>query len=91
MSSDIGNVDCVNAVDFYLKSSSGAIKIQLHKVTIDRGMSWDQAFNAYKKSVEQYSSDLKEFGFYVNSMVRLDLRQRFKTFVDLFLVSETYD
>jgi len=52
-----------------MKSSSGAIKIQLHKVSIDRGMSWDQAFNCLSKSLKENRVDRNEGGFYVTSSV----------------------
>jgi hypothetical protein len=54
-----------------MKSSSGAIKIQLHKVSIDRGMSWDQAFSCFSKSLKENRVDRNEGGFYVNSSVCL--------------------
>ena len=70
MSSGVGNVEQKEKSDFFLKSSSGAIKIQLHKVAIDRGMSWDQAFSAYNKSLTENMSDTKDVGFYVTTQVR---------------------
>ncbi|CAG2101520.1 unnamed protein product, partial [Medioppia subpectinata] len=67
LSSDVGNVQRVNDTDYYLKSSSGAIKIQLHNVSIDRGMSWDQALTSYKNSCLEYANDKQDFGFYISS------------------------
>ncbi len=64
-----------------MKSSSGAIKIQLHKVSIDRGMSWDQAFNCLSKSLKENRVDRNEGGFYITSSVclKFSLNEKFLT------------
>lgn len=77
LSSDVGNVERISDTNFFLKSSSGAIKIQLHKVAIDRGMSWDQAFSIFSKSISENRNDRKEGGFYITSNVRLICKLKF--------------
>jgi hypothetical protein len=65
LSSEIGNVNHISEESYFIKSSSGAIKIQLHTVSIDRGMSWDNALKCYNQSKEENIN----CDFYLNSSV----------------------
>ena len=69
LSSDVGNVQKLNEENFILKSSSGAIKIQLHTVLIDRGLSYEKAHNMYLQAIEEDDYFKDDIGFYVFNSV----------------------
>lgn len=64
-SSEVNKVNRLSVESFFLKSSSGTIKIQLHHVMIDRGMSWDAAYNSWTQCKTQME------GFYMINSVSI--------------------
>ena len=60
LSSHMGNVQRLDHRVFYTKHSTGITQIELHKVGVDRGMSWEEAKAKYDfcKTPEE--------GFYIN-------------------------
>ncbi|KPM11668.1 strawberry notch-like protein [Sarcoptes scabiei] len=67
LSSEVGNVENLNQENFLMNASNGAIKIQLHTVLIDRGLTWERAENMYKQAIEQDDYFRAEIGFYVSN------------------------
>lgn len=67
LSSDVGNVQKLNEENFIMKSSSGATKIQLHTVSIDRGLHYEKAINMYQQAIEEDDYFKDDIGFYVSS------------------------
>lgn len=66
----MGNVQKLNEENFIMKSSSGATKIQLHTVSIDRGLHYEKAINMYQQAIEEDDYFKDDIGFYVSSSVR---------------------
>lgn len=56
-----------------MNSASGAIKIQLHTVQIDRGLNYERAENMYKQAVEEDDYFKDEIGFYISKTVNITL------------------
>lgn len=67
LSSEVGNVQKLNQENFIMKSASGAIKIQLHTVAIDRGLPFERAENMYKQAIAEDDYFKNEIGFYVSN------------------------
>lgn len=54
---------------FILKSASGATKIQLHAVAIDRGLPYEKALNMYKQALQEEDYFKEDVGFYTTDSV----------------------
>lgn len=65
LSSDVGKVECLHDENFFLKASSGSIKIQLNQVAVDRGFSWPKALELWEQRKEPNE------GFYKTETVRI--------------------
>ena len=71
LSSEVGNVVRLSEESFILKSASGATKIQLHAVAIDRGLSYEKALNMYKQALQEEDYFKEDVGFYTTDSVSL--------------------
>lgn len=65
----MGNVQKLNEENYILRSSSGATKIQLHTVSIDRGINYDKAYNLYQQAIEEDDYFKNDIGFYTTNSV----------------------
>lgn len=69
LSSEMGNVVRLSEESFILKSASGATKIQLHAVAIDRGLPYEKALNMYKQALQEEDYFKEDVGFYTTDSV----------------------
>ncbi|XP_054166800.1 protein strawberry notch homolog 1-like [Oppia nitens] len=68
LSSDVGNIEQMDEISYFIKTSGVAMKIQLHQVVMDRGLEWDKTLELYNKSFDSCSKDdIKDMGFYMTS------------------------
>ncbi|KAI1293580.1 Protein strawberry notch -like protein 1 [Halotydeus destructor] len=61
LTSDVGKVDRRSCRTFFLKHSTGAAKVELHEVAVERGMAWEEAESLWKHC------KLPEEGYYVTN------------------------
>lgn len=69
LSNEVGNVRKLDQENFILKSSSRAVKIQLHTVSVDRGLSFERADNLRKQALDEENYFKDEIGYYVSNSV----------------------
>lgn len=69
----MGNVQRLNEENFIMKSPSGAIRVQLHTVLIDRGLDFDRAKQLYQNAIEEDDWFKDDIGFYVMTSVSFSL------------------
>ncbi|KAH9419908.1 Protein strawberry notch 2 [Dermatophagoides pteronyssinus] len=67
LSNEVGNVRKLDQENFILKSSSRAVKIQLHTVSVDRGLSFERADNLRKQALDEENYFKDEIGYYVSN------------------------
>ncbi|KAH7638141.1 strawberry notch-like protein [Dermatophagoides farinae] len=67
LSNEVGNVRKLDLENFILKSSSRAVKIQLHTVSVDRGISFERADNLRKQAFDEETYFKDEIGYYVSN------------------------